>query len=231
VAEPTANPVAVGRDTNDDAGPTSGPDGVARRVERAQRRSRSLRWHRWSRTVHVYTSMVCLLVTLFFAVTGITLNHPDWTFGGGSNRTSAEGVLPDTWRADDSIDWLRVAEYLRKEHALRGEVTDTRGDGTGGSLSFRGPGYGADITFDGEGAYLLNVEAQGPLAVLNDLHKGRDSRSSWRWLIDVAGGLLVVISLTGLILQFFLRKRRRSALSSAIAGAGVLVVLGWLALR
>ncbi len=37
--------------------------------------------HRWARLIHVYTSMIALLVVLFFAVTGLTLNHPEWTFG------------------------------------------------------------------------------------------------------------------------------------------------------
>ncbi len=32
--------------------------------------------HRWARWIHVYTSMVALVVVLFFGITGITLNHP-----------------------------------------------------------------------------------------------------------------------------------------------------------
>lgn len=71
----------------------------------------------------------------------------------------------------------------------------------------------------------------GLLAVLNDLHKGRDANSSWKWLIDVIGVLLVVISMTGLLLQLFLRKRRRSALASAAIGAILSLVFAYLTLR
>lgn len=34
-----------------------------------------LRW------LHVYVSMLSFLTILFFAITGITLNHPEWTLG------------------------------------------------------------------------------------------------------------------------------------------------------
>ncbi|MEO6123457.1 MAG: PepSY-associated TM helix domain-containing protein [Ilumatobacteraceae bacterium] len=40
---------------------------------------------RWVRWVHVDTSMISLLVVLFFGITGITLNHPDWTFGDSTS--------------------------------------------------------------------------------------------------------------------------------------------------
>ena len=35
--------------------------------------------NRWSRTFHVYVSMGCMLIVAFFALTGLTLNHPSWT--------------------------------------------------------------------------------------------------------------------------------------------------------
>ena len=38
------------------------------------------------RWIHVYTSMISLLIVLFFGLTGITLNHPKWTFGQVTNE-------------------------------------------------------------------------------------------------------------------------------------------------
>jgi hypothetical protein len=37
-----------------------------------------LRIHSALRWLHIYTSMVSLVAVLFFALTGVTLNHPDW---------------------------------------------------------------------------------------------------------------------------------------------------------
>ena len=55
----------------------------------------------------------------------------------------------------------------------------------------------------------------GFVAVINDLHKGRDSDSSWNWVIDASALFLVLVALTGLGIQLFQKKRRRRALTFA----------------
>lgn len=208
---------ATSRSTSvDSAGP------VTARARRGKLRREGQKWTRW---LHVYSSMIALLVVLFFAATGITLNHPEWTFGLDPVAESFSGTLPDAAVSEDgSVDFLVVNEYLRSEYGVDGEVSDYGVDATGGSISYRGPGYGADVFFDLEtGEYQLTVEQQGLIAVLNDLHKGRDTASSWNWLIDASGVFLVVIALTGLGLQLFLSKRRRVALT--VAGIGTLITL------
>jgi uncharacterized protein len=178
----------------------------------------------------VYTSMISLLVVLFFAISGVTLNHPDWTFGSSFKRESTSGTLPAGWDSDGNVDWLRVAEHLRKAHNVRGLVDQYDGDPTDGSITFKGPGYQADAFFDETGKYELTVETQGAIAVFNDLHKGRNTRSSWRWLVDVAGIGLAVVSLTGIFLQLFLRKRRTAALVSVAVSSVIVLFLAWLAI-
>ncbi len=196
---------------------------------RVRRRRGSIATQKWTRIVHVYTSMLSLLVVLFFAITGVTLNHPDWTFGGKIERATATGKLPDAWNAGGKVDWFVIAEHLRAQNQVRGVVDVKEGDVTDASITFKGPAYQADAFIQEDGAYELTVETQGAMAVINDLHKGRNTRTSWRWLVDVSGIGLAVVSLTGIFLQFFLRKRRRSAFLSAAVGGAILVFLGWLA--
>ena len=62
----------------------------ARRVRR--RRPLRLRVHTVLRWLHIYTSMVSLLVVLFFAATGVTLNHPVWLATERTEETT--GTLP-----------------------------------------------------------------------------------------------------------------------------------------
>lgn len=171
--------------------------------------------------------MLALLVVVFFGVTGVTLNHPGWTLGFPPSEESVAGTLPAGWQSTDgSVEFLTVSEYLRSQHDIKGEVSDFGETATDAFLSYRGPGYSADAFVDiSTGSYELNIEEQGWIGVLNDLHKGRDTESSWNWLIDVSGIFLVAISVTGLALQLLLSKRRRSALVVAAIGAALTLLL------
>ncbi|MEJ7769503.1 MAG: PepSY-associated TM helix domain-containing protein [Chitinophagaceae bacterium] len=51
-----------------------------------------------------------------------------------------------------------------------------------------------------DGKFQLTELRLGLIAVLNDLHKGRDSGKDWSWLIDVSSGLLTLVSLSGLVM-------------------------------
>jgi uncharacterized protein len=199
---------------------------VAPRVRR--RRRFRLRLHSLLRWLHIYTSMVSLMVVLFFAATGVTLNHPDWLAAERTDEVS--GTLPATWKTAKGIDWLVVAEHLRAANGVHGTLADRREDDREGSLTFRAPGYSADAFIDVQtGSYKLTTSYQGAIGVINDLHRGRDSGSAWAWLIDVAGVFLVFLSLTGLGLLFYLKKVRIKALAVMAAGAALVVVLAKLA--
>ncbi|MEZ5217197.1 MAG: PepSY-associated TM helix domain-containing protein [Ilumatobacteraceae bacterium] len=151
-------------------------------------RSASATTRKWTTWLHVYTSMIAFVVILFFGITGITLNHPSWTFGGAGSTTSESGTLPSGWNSDP-VDFLAVTEYVRTTYGVGAPVSsysNTPGEGT---ISFRSPGYGADLFFSTtDGSFELNIEQAGFLGVMNDLHKGRDSNSAWKWLIDVSAG-------------------------------------------
>ena len=92
---------------------------------------------------------------------------------------------------------------------------------------FKGPGYSADVFIDrNSGAYTLTEIKTGAVAILNDLHKGRDSGTAWSWVIDISAVLMIFVSVTGLALLFYLKKRRRSGLIVTLAGF-LLLVLVW----
>jgi uncharacterized protein len=171
---------------------------------------------------------------LFFGVTGLTLNHPTWTFGDDPRRTTVTGDLPTDSIADDgTIDYLAVSEFIRATHDVRGAVSSYgAAGGTRALISYRNPGYGADLTFDTtDRSYSLAISEQGWVAAMNDLHKGRDTDDGWRWVIDVAAVFLIVVSITGLTLQFVLRRRRTAALMVAALGAIAAITLAVVTLR
>jgi uncharacterized protein len=196
--------------------------------------------------LHIYVSMFGLAAVLFFSVTGITLNHPDWFFGGAERQQQTEGQLDVKWLhvgtpATAAVDGsessaepdrskevakLEVVEHLRKTHSVRGALVDFRVDENECTVSFKGPAYAADAFIDREsGHYNLTETSHGFVAVLNDLHKGRDTGRVWSVVIDVSAVVLTVISLTGLVLIFFLKLRRGPGLVVSLVGAAVVVAI------
>ncbi len=197
----------------------SASDVVVRR-----RRPLRLRVHTVLRWLHIYTSMASMVAVLFFAATGVTLNHPDWLAAESTRELT--GRLPATWKTTQGVDWLMVGEYLRSTHGVRGTVSDHSADDAQGSITFKAPGYGADCFISmADGSYKLTVSYQGAIGVLNDLHRGRDAGRSWAWLIDVAGVFLVFLSVTGLGLLWYLKKVRASGLATLAAGGLLLFLL------
>ena len=117
---------------------------------------------------------------------------------------------------------LEIVEYLRKTHGVRGAMSDFRVEEAQVAVSFKGPGYMADAFIDREsGNYDLSETRMGMVAVMIDLHKGRDSGRVWGWMIDLSAVLMVLVSVTGMALIFFLSKKRVSGLVIACMGAVV----------
>ena len=115
-------------------------------------------------------------LVLFFAATGLTLNHPDW-FSDRQKTVERHGVAPKAMlHTSDGADKLGLVELLRNHEHVHGAVGEVRLDDTQISISFRAPGYTADAFIDREsGRYDLTVVQNGLVAVLNDLHKSRDA--------------------------------------------------------
>lgn len=191
------------------------------------------------RWLHIYLSMFSLAIVLFFSVTGITLNHPDWFFSAAESSREAEGEISPRWLhveetaaaktpADPArqVSQLEIVEHLRTIHSIRGALADFRVDESECVVSFKGPGYAADAFIDREsGHYRLTETYHGMIAVINDLHKGRDTGPVWSVLIDVSAVLMTVIALTGLALLFYLKLKRIPGVIVAVIGTILAVAL------
>lgn len=177
-----------------------------------------------ARWLHIYLSMVSFAILLFFAVTGLTLNHAEWFTAGHEQTRHCQGTLTPEWvkAPDDKVAKLEIAEFLRRSHSIRGTVGDFLIDESQCAISFKGPGYAADAFIDrATGGYELTETRLGLAAVANDLHKGRDSGPAWSLLIDVSAVLMTVVSLSGLVLLWFFRRRRAGGFAVAIVGGAV----------
>jgi hypothetical protein len=179
-----------------------------------------------TRWLHIYSSMASFAVVFFFAVTGLTLNHAEW-FANQQRTSQVAGSMDRAWLAapDSRVAKLEIVEFLRRTHHLSGAVADFRLEEQQGAVSFKGPGYSADAFIDrATGRYDLTESRLGLVAILNDLHKGRDTGGPWRLAIDVSAALLVFIAVSGLVLLYFVHKHRVAGV--LVLGAGAVMVYG-----
>src|SRR6201989_214524 len=96
--------------------------------------------------LHIYLSMVSFFIILFFAVTGLTLNHADW-FDGHEVTTKYTGKVPLKWvnvKDTAAIAKLEIVQHLKHTHHTKGDIADFIIDDNQCTLSFKGPGYSAD---------------------------------------------------------------------------------------
>jgi hypothetical protein len=181
-----------------------------------------------SRWLHIYGSMISFAIVFFFSVTGITLNHPDY-FAGELKTTQEKGKLDSNWVANkdtNKIAKLEIVEWLRKNHNIKAAVSEFRIDESQCTVSFKGPGYAADAFINREnGSYELTLLRAGIVGIMNDLHKGRDTGSKWAWVIDIAAVLMVLVSLTGMILILYIKRKKWSGLIMAFIGCLLLWLL------
>ncbi|HWF47319.1 MAG TPA: PepSY-associated TM helix domain-containing protein [Bryobacteraceae bacterium] len=185
----------------------------------------------WSRWLHIYLSMVSFAILFFFAATGITLNHQD-QLTGEARTYRYHGTMNMAWvkpPASKDVAKLEIVEYIRKTNGIRAAVSDFRVDDNQLQVSFKGPGYEADAFIDrGTGKYEVTESRMGVIAILNDLHKGRDTGGAWSKVIDVSAVLMCLVSMSGLVLIFFLHKRRASGLLALAIGASLVVAVYWI---
>ncbi len=185
----------------------------------------------WSRWLHIYLSLISFGAILFFSITGLTLNHPDWFFSE-STRTLEGSVRrewlhvsqapPENWDETDyghQVDRLAVVEYLRTEHGLSGRMSEFLSFQDECEVTFQGPGYAATARIRRDnGSYSLNVVSNDLISILNDLHKGRHTGAEWSLVIDISAVISSIVAITGLILVFFLKLHRKLRLSLAVVG-------------
>jgi len=191
----------------------------------------------WTRTLHIYVSIFALLVLLFFAFTGFMLNHPNW-FGFAVAQdipVRNEELPPELVGKDLKKDHLIA--HLRAYHGARGIVQpfevkslepDEEGNPPDTSLLvvFEAPGYTARYEIDRDtGKMMVDTESFGLGGKLTDLHKGKATGDTWGVVIDCVSGLLLFVSLTGLLLWISLKKRLAiGAIAAVVSTIALLLV-------
>lgn len=178
-----------------------------------------------TRTVHIYLTVFAMLLMVFFAATGLLLNHEEWVTASEAAPVETTGTLSMSLLAP-APDTARIVETLRTVHGALGALSTFDNDGEELRVELRGPGrrFEAAITLS-TGAMRITKEMRPFLIRMDDLHRGKDSGTAWSWLIDLSAILLLLGALTGITLWIALPKRRTLGLIALGLGVGVCVVV------
>jgi len=168
---------------------------------------RKLFIRKWTRTLHIHLSMLGLLLLVFFASTGLMLNHEEW-FGYAEPRVSTcQGTIPSALLTQP--DKLAVVELLRKDYRASGSLDSFEVDEDQLNVVFKAPGRRTQAAITRPGGHVeVSIETHGFAGRLVELHRGVDAGFAWRRILDAAALLLLCASLTGLTLWLFVPRWR-----------------------
>lgn len=168
----------------------------------------------YARIIHVYVSMALLLLMLFFAITGITLNHPNWFSSADQEPLREQFDIPSYLipTAPQESEWrLAAGHWLKSQWDMDIATADINEDEI--SLVSKGLGTYRTVTLDLlDGKAYVETLDYGVVAVLNDLHKGRNTGIVWAWVLDLCALLIILFSLTGAYLLLPQTKRLKKSL-------------------
>lgn len=191
--------------------------------------SLKFRIYRQCRIWHGYLSAFAFAALLFFATTGLILNHPDWF------ASDAPPLEETTFTLTQSqLQQLRAAQApaellarIAAEHAtLRGEYKDGTAAGDQIFVRLQGARGSADIRADTtDGSVVVASEAATTVAVMNALHRGETAGAAWRLSIDVMAIVLIVVALAGYAIFLSMSGKLRTALLISAASIAVAIVL------
>ncbi|MET0137042.1 MAG: PepSY-associated TM helix domain-containing protein [Sphingobium sp.] len=170
----------------------------------AMKLSRAAFWKGQLRTWHWISSAICMAGLLLFAITGFTLNH------AASIEAQPKTVTREAHLSPALIARLAMAKNgvplsddmaagVEKETQVSVAGRDVEVSDGELTVDLAAPGVDSYLTVDlasGDASY--ERIHRGVIAVLNDLHKGRDSGPVWGWFIDIIAVGCILFSLTGL---------------------------------
>lgn len=199
--------------------------------KRSQRSQRSW-WIRQVRSWHWVSAALTLVAMLFFAVTGITLNHagsipatPVVTEYQGQLPASVLKALPKAPAADAPLP-ASVAKAVRAEVGLDAGGVPAEWSADEVYVALPRPGGDAWVSIDPtSGAITAELTRRGLVSFFNDLHKGRNSGPWWGWFIDAVGVVCVVFTLSGLLLLQIHSSYRRHTWTIVLAGVAVPAII------
>jgi len=186
----------------------------------------------FSRLIHVYVSMALLTLLLFFSITGNTLNHPEWFSESNADIEEVEIIIDAALIENPPLSpsqLVKVVDVIEQELSISLENSTIESMSDELFFSIKKAGENTAITLDlTSGEVFFEYTNYGFWALVNDLHKGRNTGVFWSWIIDITSILCIVFAISGFILAMPQRRFNRTlSLSLGVTVAMIFTAILW----
>lgn len=187
-------------------------------------------FYRHSRYVHGWLSAFAFLTLLFFSVTGLLLNHPEWFEPAKTEQTTQlilpESVLKSIKQQENPSD--TILNYVRQQQNVVGRYQSSEVMDNEVMIRLESPAGETDIWVMADtGETEITQKPASTVSMLNDLHRGKNSGLAWSWLIDISAIIVIALSLVGYILFLSIKTRLVTHLVLTAASLALIILLIW----
>ena len=188
------------------------------------------------RVVHIFSAMPVLLLMLFFAITGILLNHPEWDTS--TSQKQQRSVTSPSWLTD-AEQWdnnyqqhgLRLLQWLDAHHDIRATKFSIEWDDYDRLLILTLDSPSGNTVIESavdETTIAIDQRKLSTIAMLNNVHRAKHTSGLWLYLSDISGVAMVVFCLSGFWLVAINRLQRKSAIGWFSGGSILFIFIIYL---
>ncbi|WP_445344495.1 PepSY-associated TM helix domain-containing protein [Acinetobacter bohemicus] len=187
-------------------------------------------FYRHSRYVHGWLSAFAFLTLLFFSVTGLLLNHPEWFEPAKTEETTQlilpESILKSIKQQENPSD--TILNYVRHQQNVVGRYQSSEVMDNEVMIRLESPAGATDIWVMADtGETEITQKPASTVSMLNDLHRGKNSGLAWSWLIDISAIIVIALSLVGYILFLSIKTRLVTHLVLTAVSLALIILLIW----
>lgn len=187
-------------------------------------------FYRHARYVHGWLSAFAFITLLFFSVTGLLLNHPEW-FEPAKTEETAKLILPDSVlksiKQQENLSDT-ILSYVRQQQNLVGRYQSSEVMDNEVMIRLESPAGATDIfVITDTGETEITQKPASTVSMLNDLHRGKNSGLGWSWLIDISAIIYILLSLAGYILFLSIKTRLVTHLVLTAVSLAMIILLIW----
>lgn len=189
-------------------------------------------FYRHARYVHGWLSAFAFLILMFFALTGLFLNNPNWFEPAKAENTVTVSMTPDLLakvkgQENPSTD---ILNFVRAEHTLVGRFQSSEVLDGEVMIRLESPAGSTDVwAMLDTGEIEVSSKPASTVSLINDLHRGKNAGTAWSWLIDISAITILILSIAGFILFLSIKSRLLTHLLLTAASLAVLILFIWIA--